>query len=883
LHRRIITSLVLAALLLAFGVALAVAGIDPTPSVATWQTKVDPWVLDRLEREAEAEFIVFLDEQADLSAAQQLPTKLEKGAYVYRRLTTTAERTQPALRAHLDALGVAYRPYWVANMIWVRGDEQVIEELARRPEVDHLYANPRVRLQQPEQGDREPLAPAAVEWNIDMVNAPDLWAEGFRGQGVVVGGQDTGYEWNHPALIDQYRGWSGSTADHNYNWHDAIHTSDDQCDSDPPEPCDDHGHGTHTMGTMVGDDGGSNQIGMAPGAEWIGCRNMEQGVGTPTTYSECFQWFMAPTDLDGQNPDPTKAPHVINNSWGCPPSEGCTDPNVLQTVVENVRAAGIVVVTSAGNRGPSCESVDDPAAIYDASFTVGATTSSDAIASYSSRGPVTVDGSGRPKPDISAPGTGVRSSTLGGNYGYSSGTSMAAPHVAGLVALLISADPSLAGNVDALEWIITRTAVPRTTSQDCGNVSGSEIPNNTYGWGRIDALAASQAHNLSPELALAKRGPAETWPGAPITYTLTVSNDHPLTTTHNLILTDVMPAGTSLITATQPFSLDGRTVLWERDALGGGETWSVNLAVTVELTGAGVIANNQYAVASDETPPITGLPVTTTVRPLHSLEIRKTVDQDQVWAGEPLTYTLTVTNTSPFSAIHNVVLTDALPIGATFISATPPYSLEGELVEWTTPALAAGATWDVWLAVDTPTGGTEQIVNADYAAAGDEVDPVAGAPLVTPLTLPYDLSLSKRAPLVTPLTLPYDLSLSKRAGAATVQPGGQITYSLTATNHNSLSTTYNLELSDPLPDGTRLVDATPPFTFAENTITWYRDSLEVGEAWTVLLVVEADPEFPGPIVNEGYGVRSDEVTLITGPSISTPMLWRVFLWPVFRE
>lgn len=231
---------------------------------------------------------------------------------------------------------------------------------------------------------------------------------------------------------------------------------------------------------------------MAPDAKWIGCRNMNAGVGTPATYSECYQWFIAPTKIDGTGADPGKAPDVINNSWGCPPDEGCTDPNVLLTVVQNVTAAGIVTVHSAGNEGSACSTVATPAATYAESFSVGATDSSDNIASFSSRGPVTIDGSNRMKPDISAPGVSVRSSYYSTNNSYTtmSGTSMAGPHVAGLVALVISANPNLRGSVDEIRNMIEQSAVHLTSSQGCGGDSSTAVPNNVFGWGRIDALAA---------------------------------------------------------------------------------------------------------------------------------------------------------------------------------------------------------------------------------------------------------------------------------------------------------------------------------------------------------------------------------------------------------
>jgi subtilisin family serine protease len=418
---------------------------------------------------------------------------------VFEQLTAVAQRTQPAILSELKASGVEYQSFWISNMIWVRGNTGTIEMLAQRPDVAHLYANPAVKIDPVPPLDTAAAIQAVqgIEWNIDLVNAPDLWAIGITGQDIVIGGQDTGYDWDHAGLKNQYRGWDGAITDHNYNWHDAIHSGGGVCGADSAEPCDDHGHGTHTMGTMAGNDllptdpnwpdGAANAVGMAPGAKWIGCRNMDVGTGTPATYAECYQWFIAPTDLNGQNPDPAKAPHVINNSWACPTSEGCTDPNVLLTVVENVRAAGIVTAHSAGNSGSSCSSINTPAAIYDASFTVAATTSSDTIVSFSSRGPVTVDGSNRFKPDISAPGQSIRSTTRYDNYGSMSGTSMAAPHVAGLVALILDADPTLIGQVDAIEQLIRDTAVPKTTTDGCGGDTSTAVPNHTFGYGRIDA------------------------------------------------------------------------------------------------------------------------------------------------------------------------------------------------------------------------------------------------------------------------------------------------------------------------------------------------------------------------------------------------------------
>lgn len=589
-------------------------GLDTSSSDPDWQSKVDPWILSE-KTAGETEFILFLSKQADLSQAYQLKTKREKGEYVHRSLIEIARRTQSSVITELSSLGAEFRPFWIANMIWVRGDLNVLSVIAQRGDIAHIYANPEVLLDEPdsESSGISPQKTEAIEWNILKVRAPEVWAAGYDGQGIVIGGQDTGYDWDHQALLRQYRGWDGMEADHDYNWHDAIHESNNNpCGSDSPEPCDDHSHGTHTMGTMVGEDANEeNQIGMAPGAKWIGCRNMDRGIGTPATYSECFQWFIAPTDLNDQNPDPSKAPDIINNSWSCPPSEGCTDPNILLAVVEAVHAAGIVTVNSAGNDGPSCASIDTPAAIYDESFTVGNTTSNDEIAFSSSRGPVTIDGSQRLKPDISAPGTSIRSSVPGDGYAIFSGTSMAGPHVAGLTALLFSAKPELIGQVDLVESLITSTAVPIDVTQECGGIPGTVYPNNITGWGRIDALNALQGHSLWLEkTASEERVP----PGGVVTYTLTVTHSATLFPTTNVVLTDLLPENTTFLYATSPYSFDGTTVRWEFASIEPDESRTVTLSVEVEEGFMGTILNDHYQVVSDEVViPVEGDPVETEV------------------------------------------------------------------------------------------------------------------------------------------------------------------------------------------------------------------------------------------------------------------------------
>jgi serine protease AprX len=459
--------------------------------------KIAPWVIEHTANGQQAEFFIVLADLADLSAASNLRTKSEKGRYVYNTLLNKSQNTQGPILEWLHERDIQYRSFYIVNAILVKGSREIAETLAARPDVARVEGNPEIRNSFPQPEPVEvaallPAAPTTIEPGITYTHAPDVWALGFTGQGIVIGGADTGIRWTHNALKPHYRGWDGVGVDHDYNWHDSIHDSvGNPCGNDSPQPCDDNGHGTHTIGTATGDDGAGNQIGMAPGAKWIGCRNMDRNNGTPARYIECMEFFLAPYPIGGGQGDPSKAPDITTNSWLCPPSEGCS-VDTLQAAVEAQAAAGIMMVAAAGNDGPACSTVFYPPGLYEASYTVGAlTTGTDLIASFSSRGPVTVDGSNRVKPDITAPGTSTRSSYYDSDSAYAtlSGTSMATPHVAGAVALLWSAHPELQNDIAASRAVMNNAAAS-ILSTLCGDPGP---PNNVYGWGRVDIFTAVEA------------------------------------------------------------------------------------------------------------------------------------------------------------------------------------------------------------------------------------------------------------------------------------------------------------------------------------------------------------------------------------------------------
>ncbi|MDM5317586.1 S8 family serine peptidase [Fictibacillus sp. b24] len=425
-----------------------------------------------------------------LSANQ---TKLMKRSTVVSSLRAKALETQNHTKKYLEKQEKAgkaekIQSFYVVNGMAVTATKDVMEEIAAFPEVEKVLPNETRQLIQPASSVKLPEMPqpkpslkvepknetSSIEWNIQRVGAPEVWGMGIDGAGTVVANIDTGVQWNHPALKEKYRGFNPQNpdaADHQFSWFDPV--------GGQSAPYDDDGHGTHTMGTMVGSEpNGGNQIGVAPGAKWIAVKAFSASGGTDVDLLEAGEWILAPKDAEG-NPHPEKAPDVVNNSWG----GGSGLDEWYREMVQAWRAAEIFPEFSAGNTtifnpgGPG--SVATPAN-YPESFATGATDINDRLASFSLQGPSPYD---ETKPEISAPGVNIRSSVPGSAYeGGWNGTSMAGPHVSAVVALLRQADASL--TVEELEEILLNSATPLT------DATFPESPNNGYGHGLVNAFTA---------------------------------------------------------------------------------------------------------------------------------------------------------------------------------------------------------------------------------------------------------------------------------------------------------------------------------------------------------------------------------------------------------
>ncbi|SBT52233.1 S8 family serine peptidase [Micromonospora narathiwatensis] len=421
--------------------------------------------------------LVVLREQADLSGipagAPGRDGRNSRATEVYRRLVTTADRTQGDLRRELTRLRLNPTPYYLLNAIETDGGPEVRAWLSGRPEVARVLVSQRLRplpaAEPPAHGDQP--APAGPVWNVSLIGADRVWSElRVTGAGVVVGSSDSGVDGRHPALAAGFRGGDDS-------WYDPWEHR--------TAPGDRGGHGTHTVGSAVG----RNGIGVAPGAQWVGCVNLDRNLGSPAHYLDCLQFMLAPFPAGG-NPftdgRPDRAPDVLTNSWGCPPIEGC-DPGALRPATAALATAGILVVAAAGNTGPYCGSVADPPAAYADVVTVGAVDRARQVTSFSSRGPAA---GGLAKPDLVAPGAGVLSAFPGGGYATLDGTSMATPQVAGVVALMWSANPALVGDLARTRRILLDTTAKAGVpagADTCGSAR------NLTGAGLVDAYAAVRA------------------------------------------------------------------------------------------------------------------------------------------------------------------------------------------------------------------------------------------------------------------------------------------------------------------------------------------------------------------------------------------------------
>lgn len=460
---KILSGCLVILLLLALARVVQAGGGVPVIGIPTaWSSlsRIDPDLQDRLDRMNAGEtisVIVHLSDQADLGLGAGR-ARAQRLSSVVRALQNKAQSSQASLLTlirslHAQSQITSFRSFWIFNGFEVTGTRQAIETLAGRPDVARIAYN--ATIQAPEFD----LATAGVEANLSLVGVEALWAAGYRGEGIVVASMDTGVYLNHPDLVNRWRGGSNSWFDPN-----GQHAS---------MPFDASGHGTWTMGVMVGGDAGGTAIGLAPGAQWIAVKIFDDsGSATLAGIHAGYQWLLDP---DG-NPATADAPHVVNNSWTFS-GGGCNLE--FESDLQALRAAGILPVFAAGNSGPWSGTSRSPAN-NPAAFAVGASNNSDGLFFYSARGPSSCPGGAPVYPHLVAPGVNIRTTDLYGLYRTATGTSLAAPHVAGGLALLLDAFPELTADQQASALI--------NSAVDLGDPG----PDNSYGYGRLDLYAAYQ-------------------------------------------------------------------------------------------------------------------------------------------------------------------------------------------------------------------------------------------------------------------------------------------------------------------------------------------------------------------------------------------------------
>ena len=589
------------AVAVALDVALAVVLVAPVAArVASSSAPVDASVRSALATKGQTTAWIVLKAHPDLSTAFGMNDWNARGQFVVDRLKSVADTSQLGLKTFLAGRGASFQSFWIVNAIKVTTDAATFNAAAARPEVAKVVAD-KVYSVSPVSPGLTQAAITTVEWGVDRINAPQVWSTyGDHGEGIVVATIDTGVLYTHAALVGKYRGnLGGGSFDHNYNWWDPSLV----CAPTMTAPCDNNGHGTHTMGTIVGDDGGANQVGVAPGAKWIAAKGCESSSCSTAALLSSGQFMLAPTKLDGTAADAAKRPQLVSNSWG----DGPTD-TFYQATVQAWVASGIFPVFANGNSGPGCQTAGTPGA-YPESYSVGAFDINNAIASFSSRGASQVSGGGI-KPDISAPGVNVRSSWNDGGYNTISGTSMATPHVAGAVALLLSSNPLLIGDINGVRSYLDQTAID-VNDTTCG---GTLQDNNVWGEGRLDVLAAVQlAQAPHGVLTGTVRDSNTTLPLAGATVSVTGPASRTTTTDGSGVYSMTLPVGTTYSVTASRYAYQNASASPVTVSDGGTTTQNLNLVPlpshsvsgTVRDPGSLGVPNVSVAISGTPIAPVT--------------------------------------------------------------------------------------------------------------------------------------------------------------------------------------------------------------------------------------------------------------------------------------
>ena len=549
-------------MLLCTVVLLGLAHRDAAVAAEAGSDKIEGMLLDQITTDGSTDYIIRFSDQADLSPAYSMDWDA-RGEFVYNTLRETADRTQANAKAILDAQGLTYHTFIAGNDLYVWGGKQiaanglmVVNELAALPEVNYIRAtrtyniDPIIETKPFDNiswaGDllaNHALSTvgsstnAILDWGISDTKANQFWTKfGVQGDGIVVANIDTGVQWNHPALDQAFK--CGTNPADPACWYDPTNT----CGIGGA--CDNNGHGTHTMGTMVGDDDQSLSyiVGMAPNAKWIACKGCGTSSCSDLALNSCADWILAPASNSANRPN------IVNNSWG-----GGSSNIWFQVKIQAWVASGIFPAFSAGNSGPGCNTIGDPGDYQD-SFASAAHDANRNIASFSSRGPSAFGDTPYTKPNISAPGVNICSTVPTDSWtcGYS-GTSMASPHTAGAVALLWSCNPSLKGQVDSTFQLLQNNADPAPAG-NCGAPPDGQ-GNYTYGYGYLNVLTAGVTTCIGPKGTLnghvydANANPIK---GAIVTATPTVNgNQTQVSTDPTGFYTFDLLAGTYNVTASK--------------------------------------------------------------------------------------------------------------------------------------------------------------------------------------------------------------------------------------------------------------------------------------------------------------------------------------------